>query len=173
MTRSSFAVIVTLVASAACSRDPSPKADTAIAALDHLDARRPVPLLPMMANHQKANMRDHLEAVQEIVQALAEDDFAAVERAATRMGFSEQMGQTCTHMGMGAEGFSDEAVAFHHVADGIAAAARDRDRGRVLTEMSNTLQRCTSCHATWKQQVVDEATWATVTGAAPPMHGSP
>jgi hypothetical protein len=134
---------------------------------------RPVPLLPMMANHQKQNMRDHLVAVQEIVAAIATDDFAGVERAAGRIGFSEQMGQMCTHMGAGASGFTEQALNFHHTADRIGAAARDRDRARVLAELGATLQTCTSCHAAWKQQVVDEPTWMRLTLSAPPTHGAP
>jgi len=137
-----------------------------------MDTRAPVPLLPMMANHQKQNMRDHLVAVQEIVAALATDDFAAVERAAGRIGFSEQMGQTCTHMGAGAPGFTEMALNFHRTADGISAGARDRDRARVMTELGATLQTCTSCHAAWKQQIVDEPTWTRLTSSAPPTHGA-
>lgn len=137
-----------------------------------MDTRAPVPLLPMMANHQKQNMRDHLVAVQEIVAALATDDFAGVERAAGRIGFSEQMGQMCTHMGAGAPGFTEQALNFHHTADRISAAARDRDRARVMTELGATLQTCTSCHAAWKQQVVDEPTWTRLTPSTPPTHGA-
>jgi hypothetical protein len=121
----------------------------------------------MMANHQKQNMRDHLVAVQEIVAAIATDDFAGVERAAGRIGFSEQMGRMCTHMGAGAPGFTEQALNFHHTADRISAAARDRDRARVLTELGATLKTCTSCHAAWKQQVVDESTWTRLTSSAP------
>ena len=33
------------------------------ASLEEMDTRVAVPLLPMMANHQKQNMRDHLLAV--------------------------------------------------------------------------------------------------------------
>ncbi|OGQ20597.1 MAG: hypothetical protein A2138_12575 [Deltaproteobacteria bacterium RBG_16_71_12] len=150
----------------------APSAASAADALDRMDTRAPVPLLPMMANHQKQNMRDHLVAVQEIVAAIATDDFAGVERAAGRIGFSEQMGQTCTHMGAGAPGFTEQALNFHHTADRISAAARDRDRARVLTELGATLQTCTSCHAAWKQQVVDEPTWTRLTSSAPPTHGA-
>jgi hypothetical protein len=125
----------------------------------------------MMANHQKQNMRDHLVAVQEIVAAIATDDFAGVERAAGRIGFSEQMGQMGTHMGAGAPGFTEQALNFHHTADRIAAAARDRDRGRVQEALGATLQTCTSCHDAWKQQVVDEPTWTRLTASAPPTHG--
>jgi cytochrome c556 len=113
----------------------------------------------MMASHQKQNMRDHLLAVQEIVRALASDDFAAVERAAARIGSSPETGQMCTHMGAAAPGFTEQALAFHDTADGIAVAARQRDRTRVLDRLGATLETCTSCHSAWKQRVVDEATW--------------
>jgi hypothetical protein len=37
-----------------------------------------------------------------------------------------------------------------------------------MTALSATLQTCTACHAAWKQQVVDEATWQKATATAPP-----
>jgi len=138
--------------------------------LDKMDTRTAVPLLPMMANHQKQNMRDHLLAVQEIVTAVATDDYAGVEKAAGRIGFSEQMGQMCTHMGAGAPGFAEQALAFHHTADRIGDAAKKHDRNAVLAGLSATLETCTACHAAWKQQVVDEPTWTLLTASAAP-HG--
>ena len=153
----------------ACSREPAPTpaastsaappaagADSAAEQLDRLDRRTPVPLLPMMAQHQKQNMRDHLVAVQEIVAAAAANDFTAIERAARRLGSSESMQQMCSHMGAGAPGFAEQALAFHQTADRIGAAAREQAQGRVLSELSTTLQACTACHATWKQKIVGE-----------------
>jgi hypothetical protein len=142
-------------------------------ALEKLDARREVPLLPMMANHQRQNMRDHLVAVQDIVTAAAADDFAAIERAAARIGYSEQMGQMCTHMGAGAPGFTETALEFHRTADTIAAAARARDRAGVLRALSATLATCTGCHSTFRQQPVDEATWTRVTASQVPTGHHP
>lgn len=156
--------------SAALEQEPA--APSAAQALDDMDSRAPVPLLPRMALHQKQSMREHLVAVQEIVAAIARDDLAAVERAARSIGFSEAMGQMCSHMGAGAPGFTEQALAFHHTADGIAAAARDGDRSAVLSALSATLGTCTSCHAAWKQQVVDEATWRHLTASLPPGHGT-
>lgn len=155
-------LVLLLTVLAACARE-APRVPDPMA---QLDTRTAVPLLPMMANHQKQNMRDHLLAVQEIVAAAAEDDYAAIERAVGRIGFSEQMGQQCTHMGTGAPGFAEQAVAFHHTADRIAAAARERDRAGVLRHLDATLQACTTCHAQWKQQVVDEATWQKLAASA-------
>ena len=66
-------------------------------------------------------------AVQEIVAASAADDFAGVERAARRIGFSESMAPMCTHLGVGAPPFTERALEFHHTADGITAGARQND----------------------------------------------
>ena len=181
MNRSLLALVPALASLVGCVREPPTSASatapvpheaTASESLDRMDTRAPVPLLPMMANHQKQNMRDHLAAVQEIVAGLASDDFASIERAASRIGFSDQMGQMCTHMGAGAPGFTEQALGFHHTADRIAEAARGRDRARVITELSATLQTCTACHARWRQQVVDEPTWRRMTSSAPPTHGA-
>ena len=128
-------------------------------ALDRMDTRMAVPLLPMMANHQKQNMRDHLLAVQEIVLAAASGEFAGIERAAARIGYSEQTGQMCTHMGAGAPGFTEAGLEFHHTADAISNAAREHDLAKVMSSLGSTLQTCTGCHATFRQDVVDEATW--------------
>ena len=182
MTRRVMVPVLALVLVGGCSREapPAPAAPasaapsepaTAQAVLDGMDERAVVPLLPMMANHQKQNMREHLVAVQEIVGAVARDDFASVERAAGRIGFSEQMGQMCSHMGAGAPGFTEQALAFHHSADEIVVAAKKHDRAEVLRTLDATLKSCTSCHAAWKQQVVDEAAWQRLTSSAPPRHG--
>jgi hypothetical protein len=139
--------------------------------LDGMDTRAPVPLLPMMAEHQKRNMRDHLLAVQEIAVALAGDDFAAIEKSAGRIGYSEEMGQMCAHMGAAAPGFTDKALEFHRTADTIAAAAKAQDRAAVLKALGATLRTCTGCHATFRQQIVDEASWHRMTGMpAPSTH---
>lgn len=133
--------------------------------LDQLDTRAPVPLLPMMARHQKENMRAHLGAVEQIVGAVAHGDFAAVEQGATVLGLSPEMEQMCNHMGIGAPGFTDRALAFHKSADAIGAAAREKDQAKVLAALDLTLQACTGCHETYKQRVVDEAEWQKI--AAP------
>ncbi len=134
---------------------PSVVAESPADELDRLDERRPVPLLPMMANHQKQNMREHLAVVQELVVFTAQRDFAQVALAARRIGYSESMAQMCQHMGAGAPGFTEQALAFHRAADRIADAAKLADSAAVLTALGETLATCTACHATYKQKVVD------------------
>jgi hypothetical protein len=126
----------------------------------------------MMAHHQKQNMRDHLVAVQEITAALGAKDFDAVRVAAGRIGFSEQMGHMCEHMGAGAAGFTALSLKFHHTADTIGEAAKKGDAEGVLKALGSTLAICTSCHQTFKQRVVDQAEWSDLTKKTPPT-GSP
>jgi hypothetical protein len=119
-----------------------------------------------MAQHQKENMREHLVAVQEIALATGRGDFAAVEETSRRLGLSPTMERMCQHMGAGAPGFTEQALAFHRSADEIARAARSHDPAAVMTALGATLHLCTSCHATFRQKVVDETTWAGLTEPA-------
>lgn len=141
-------------------------------ALNKLDGRHPLPLLPMMADHQKQTMREHLRAIQAIVAALGADDFESIQSSAAKLGYSEQMAQMCVNMGAAAPAFTPQALAFHHTADRIAVAARAHDRAHVLVELAATLQACTACHATWRQEVVDESTWRRLTSVAQPAPGT-
>ena len=130
------------------------------------DGRQPLPLPATMAAHQKQNMREHLAAIQAIVSAVGRDDMDGVAKAAARLGYSEAMGQMCEHMGAAAPGFTPMALYFHHTADTIGDAARRGDRAGVLSALDRTLQTCVGCHATYRQEVVDEETWKRLTAAA-------
>lgn len=148
----------------ACQRSESSLLSSPQQQLDEMDQRQPVPLIPMMANHQKENMRDHLVVVQEIMQALAVRDFAAIEKSAARISYSEQQAQRCSHMGSGAQGFPETGVDFHRTADTIIAAAKSKDVDKTLTALSNTLAKCTACHSRFRQDVVSEKEWKELTG---------
>jgi cytochrome c556 len=69
-------------------------------------------------------------------------------------------------MGAAAPGFTTMALTFHRTADTIRDAARRGDRAGVLSALDRTLQTCVGCHATYRQQVVDEETWKKLTAAA-------
>ncbi len=145
-------------------------ASSAQAALDRLDDRSPVPLIPMMALHMKADMKDHLLVVEEITLALAAGDFEAVDESASRIAFTEDLANRCDHMGSGAPGFPELGIEFHRKASGIRVAAQARDRDGVLRALGETIQVCTGCHARFRQEVVDSAAWEQRTGSSAP-HG--
>jgi hypothetical protein len=114
----------------------------------------------MMAWHQKQNMQEHLVAIQRITDGLAREDWERIAVASALIESSPQTQQMCEHMGAGAEGFTELALEFHRRADAIGAAARARDPHRVLQATAHTLEACTSCHARYRQEVVDIGTRA-------------
>lgn len=134
--------------------------------LADLDPRQPVPLQPRMAWHQKQNMMDHLVVIQQVTAALTREDFDAVAAASARIESTPQMARTCEHMGAGADGFTERALDFHERANAIGQAARARDSAAVLRATADTLAACTGCHATYRQEVVDVATWERSAGVA-------
>jgi hypothetical protein len=139
-----------------------------------LDQRAAVPLQPMMAWHQKQSMMEHLVAIQRITDGVAREDWDEVANAAALIETSPQMQQMCQHMGAGAEGFTEMALDFHRRADAIGEAARAHDGAAALHATSHTLQACTQCHASFRQEVVNAATWRARTGQAHDpalMHG--
>lgn len=152
---------------------PAPVGCGPVDALNELDPRRPVPLQPMMAWHQKQNMQDHLQAIQQIAGGAAREDWAAIEAASARIEPSPQMNQMCEHMGAGADGFTELALEFHRRATQIGEAARNKDGKGVLAATAHTLAACTQCHSTYRQEVVGAATWEARTGSGhtPAMHG--
>lgn len=77
------------------------------------DSRAPLPLLAPMAAHQREQMRGHLAAVHDVVAAVARDDLGAAAVAGDRLGTSDSMMEMCSHMGAGAPGFTERALAFH------------------------------------------------------------
>ena len=149
----------------------APTAATAANAAGMLDTRTPVPLLPMMAQHQKEQMRDHLLAIQEIIEATSREAWQEVETSAARIGYSESMAAMCEHMGAATPGFSDVALRFHQTADLIAEAARAHDAKSVLEKTAATVAVCTGCHAAYKQQIVDDDEWQRLTGTQAPAPG--
>jgi cytochrome c556 len=143
------------------------------AASVELDGRTPLPLTAMMANHQKQEMRDHLKVVQEITTALGKEDFDAIAVSAARITWSEKEAMMCKHMGAGAPSFVAVAENFHRTADRIVEAAKRRDRAGVATALGATLETCVGCHATYRQQIVDDHAFAKFGGGPMDhsMHG--
>lgn len=119
--------------------NPPPSTCAPIEQLNDLDPRRPVPLQPMMAWHQKQNMMEHLVAIQRIADGLAREDWEAVAQASALIESSPQMQQMCQHMGAGADGFTELALEFHRRADRIGVAARAQDARGTLQATSHTL----------------------------------
>jgi hypothetical protein len=110
----------------------------------------------MMQQHMLANMRDHLLAIAQIQDALAEHRFgAAAQIAEGRLGMSSLASHGAAHMapympkpmqGIGTQ--------MHRAASQFALVAEDasvdRDLARALKSLSAITRQCVACHATYR-----------------------
>ena len=120
------------------------------------DNRTHVELPLMMQNHMKANMRDHLLALQEITLHLSNKQYdEAAEVAEKRLGMSSLDSHGADHMGkfmpkeMGAIGNN-----MHRSASRFAILAKDAavDGGleKAFAALSEVMSQCVACHSGYK-----------------------
>jgi len=111
---------------------------------------------PMKTRHL-ARMRNHLEAVHDIIDAMAHGEFgqaAATARQSLAMGpgMGKGMGQgkgMCK--GMNNEEFKSLGMAFHTSAGKLAEVLEQGDMKASLNALSETTSYCIQCHAAYRQ----------------------
>lgn len=139
------------------------------------DTREMVQFPPDMQTHFLGNMRDHLQTLNEIVDALARDDYAAASKAATeRLGLESPSAAGCkppslqqvsrppgnrspkpTTMEEMMEAYMPEAMrgiglSMHTAASGFAKVAMTQDRAGTMAALSHVTQNCVSCHSSYR-----------------------
>lgn len=123
------------------------------------DPREFVELPAMMQDHMLANMRDHLAAVNEILDALSQDRIKeAGAIAEKRLGMSSLSMHGAAHMApFMPERMQAIGTEMHHAASRFVTAAEDADLAEgaekrqalfaALHEVTNT---CVSCHEAFR-----------------------
>ncbi|SRX74375.1 cytochrome c [Aequorivita antarctica] len=114
------------------------------------DNRVSLKLNPMQKNHQLMNMRDHLDAVQNIVTLLSEEKYNEASKIAyTRLGSTTEMKLMCASFGD--KEFENLGLKFHESADKMSEVFKSGDKNKSLKALSNTMNFCVQCHATYRQ----------------------
>lgn len=114
------------------------------------DHRISLNLSPEMAEHQLMNMRNHLVAVQSILNYLSKNEFEkASEVASSQLGLTEEMKMMCSSFGN--KEFENLGLAFHNNADKMSEIFKSRDQNKSLEALSVTINSCINCHSTFKQ----------------------
>ena len=114
------------------------------------DTRISLNLQPKKAQHQLMNMRNHLAAVQSILNYLSKDDFEkASEVASSKLGLTEEMRVMCSSFGN--EKFKNLGLEFHNNADKMSEVFKNKNKNESLEALSVTIKSCVTCHASFKQ----------------------
>jgi len=114
------------------------------------DGRTPLGLSPMMKQHQLANMRSHLNAVQSIIGLIAAGSFAqASDIAHSKLGLTKEMKKMCERFQN--KRFRTLGLAFHNSADKLGDILLTKDSNRSLRALQSTMKYCVECHTTFRQ----------------------
>jgi hypothetical protein len=115
-----------------------------------IDPRISLNLSPDMKQHQLANMRSHVEAVQSIVGLLSIGDFdQAAKEAHSKLGLTDEMKKMCGMFGN--EKFEKFGLAFHKSGDELGNMLQTKDVSKSLQALHDTMSYCVECHATFRQ----------------------
>jgi len=123
------------------------------------DERQLVKLPEMMRGHMLANMRDHLEALDEILAALAEGrDKDAARVAEQRLGMSSLDDHGAKHLApMMPEAMREIGTSMHQAASRFARLAETADldpspagQRKVHAALQEITAACTGCHAAFR-----------------------
>ena len=118
------------------------------------DDRQMVELPEMMRTHMLANMRDHLVAIDEILQLLAADELeAAADVAESRLGFSSLELHGASHI---AQFMPKEMAAagtrMHRAASQFARTAQEGEALPAYHKLREVTAACVECHAGYRVQ---------------------
>jgi hypothetical protein len=96
-------------------------------------------------------MRSFLVVVQGIIAAVEKDDMAAVSNHAKSVGFAAQEGVPASLMKKLPMDFKKLGMGTHKAFDQLAMDAADLgDKGQVLKQLGELMQRCVACHAIYR-----------------------
>ncbi|MDH4361943.1 MAG: cytochrome c [Nitrospirota bacterium] len=119
-----------------------------------LTKRTALNLPPAAQDGLRLTMREHLEAIEAIVAALAREDFT---RAATLA--NEELGFPKHHVAMQREqgatfppAYHDLAMAHHQAAEALGAVLPTKDLQQILPQLEQTIHACVKCHQAFRLQ---------------------
>ncbi len=114
------------------------------------DMRTSMKLSEKMKQHQLSNMREHVEAIKNIVGLMAEKKFEDASNIAhTKLGLTPGMQAMCDRFDN--EHFRELGRAFHESGDDLGDALQTKNVNASLHALNKTMQYCVECHAAYRQ----------------------
>jgi cytochrome c556 len=146
----------TILAATLATAQPHEPQATSPASGATTDARVLVRFPEPMRQHTMANMRDHLQTLQEIDLALARGDFdKAASIAESRLGLSSLEAHGASHLApYMPKGMQETGSNMHRAASRFAVEAQNasvsNDVKPALAALANVMEQCVACHAAYR-----------------------
>lgn len=111
-----------------------------------------VQLPEMMQRHMMSNMRDHLEAINEILLKMADGQLdQAAEIAENRLGMSSLQSHGARHMAeFMPEGMRKAGTAMHRAASRFALKAQEGEALPAYKSLAEVTSACVACHSGYR-----------------------
>ena len=144
-------VLLFLLASGCAEHQPAPGM-SGVAPVHLPDVRTPIPLGAEARQEHRAVMLQHLETIQAIVAALADEDYRLAEGLTeTHLGFFMHRHAMARQQPENfPPAYHDLAMAHHVAAEKMADVMPTKDLKRILPEFNNVLKACVACHLEYK-----------------------
>lgn len=116
------------------------------------DEREFVQLPELMQQHMLANMRDHLEALNEILAQMAAGELdSAAQIAESRLGMSSLESHGARHMAnFMPEAMRSAGTAMHRAASRFALTAQEGEELPAYGALSQVTAACVACHSGYR-----------------------
>ena len=116
------------------------------------DTRHPIPLSSPAGSEHRAVMLQHLETLQVIVNALAEEDYELAKGLTeTHLGFfMHRQAMASQQPESFPPAYHDLAMAHHAAAEELAHIIPTKDLKQILPQFNNVLKACVACHLEYK-----------------------
>lgn len=121
-------------------------------AIANEDRRQFVQLPEMMQNHMMANMRDHLNALNDILVNMKNGELdKAAEVAEARLGMSSLEAHGASHMAeFMPEGMRQAGTSMHRAASRFALKAQEGEVVPAYQALSDVTSACVACHSAYR-----------------------
>lgn len=124
-----------------------------------IDTRRSLPMNEMQRDHILTEMRALLAGAQGILSALTRDDMASVADHARPLGTGMPHKGEDHMKAILPQEFMQMGMSLHRDFDQIAADAESlKDPKHTLKQLSDSMGKCVSCHASYQIRVTDPST---------------
>lgn len=132
--------------------EQKPVSPTGVTPVHLPDVRTPLPLEADARQEHRAVMLQHLETIQAIVAALAEEDYRLAQGLTeTHLGFFMHRHAMARQQPENfPPAYHDLAMAHHAAAEKLADVMPTKDLKRILPEFNNVLKACVACHLEYR-----------------------
>ncbi len=145
-------MLVAVLVATGCAEHQSAPAASGATPVHLPDVRTPVQLDADARQEHRAVMLQHLETVQAIVAALADEDYRLAQGLTeTHLGFFMHRHAMARQQPENfPPAYHDLAMAHHAAAEKLADVMPTKELKRILPELNNVLKACVACHLEYK-----------------------